>query len=243
MSKRKEKFINMYNEEMKKLILNKPDTALNKVQLMLDINKAIPTKMSYETVEVCIKLNIDPNKTEQNVKTGVAMMHGWTNKKKIGLFSPNNIDISEYPRITLGNTKLIEDIKTTQENPFDVCVAHTSLEKQMNTIAKVLKKTSPNKKYGTLSEQCDQVAINLTNNKLLLISNNKNTLQTSLGTTAMTAKELLENLKQIVDALNANKPEKLKVSMIKSITIATTQSHKSMPITLREFSSYITNVL
>lgn len=235
---KKQQLVNKNFIEMnKKLILNTSNTILQKINNMLSVIKECSKNLKTETIEVCFHLGIDPKKTDQNVKTAIEIPNGWMSKKQIGLFTPNN-PVVENKNITICGLKDIEEIKNTKSSKFDICIAHTSLEKQMNSIAKILQKTSPNKKWKTLTDDCDMTAVKIANNQIKLVSNERNMILTTIGTSNMTAQELLNNLLNIIDIINSFKPVKLKTAMIKRIKLTSTQLPKSIEITMREVSLY-----
>ena len=138
-----------------------------KVLTDLDLNKTyepseaikILKETSYvkfdETIDVSINLNIDSNKTDQNIKGVINLPKGTGKTVKVAVItSDENINIAKENGADLaGGKEIIDDISKNKID-FDILIASPDMMAELGKVAKILgpKGLMPNPKLGTVSK-------------------------------------------------------------------------------------------
>ncbi len=119
----------------------------------LELLKKEPTKFDA-SVELHMRLGIDPKKSEQIVRGSVQLPHGTGKTKTVVAFvgPDQETEAKEAGADIIGNKDVIDEIKKTEKVNFDVAVAAPEMMKQLGPIARILgqKGLMPNPKTETL---------------------------------------------------------------------------------------------
>ena len=205
------------------------DLDLNKLYDPLDAIKILKSK-SYvkfdETVDVSINLNIDPNKTDQNIK-GVLNLPKGTGKKIIVavITSEDNFDDAKKNDADLvGGKELIDEIATNKKINFDILIASPDMMSALGKIAKILgpQGLMPNPKLGTVTSNIGK-AVNDSKTGQIKFKNEKSGIvHAGIGKLSFNEEDILTNLKTFYSFISKNKPDAVKGAFIKKVSIAST---------------------
>ncbi len=189
------------------------------------INQLPPVKFD-ESVEVHLHLNIDPRKTDQHIRGFVSLPHGTGAKaQKIVAFTETQVDEAKKAGADIiGDEKLIEKIAKDKKIDFDVVVATPEMMPKLSKIAKILgpRGLMPNPKSGTVGTKIAEMIAEIKKGKAELKTDKGGNIHQIIGRRSFTPEKLLENFKVLVEAVQKNKPAKVKGQLMKSITISTT---------------------
>ena len=190
-----------------------------------------------ETIELHLTVSLDPRKPGQSIRTSVPLPHPFGKKKKICVFmGKEKTDEAEEllknaGAHVVGDEQLVADIADTGKVNFDSVTALSSTVPEMSkTLAKLLgpKGLMPGKKVphsvaDDLTGLLDNVR-RLAKSPLLLKTESKfGQVHTTIGRVSLGEKKLLDNMRDLMIALQAAKPEKApKGRLIKSASIAST---------------------
>lgn len=177
------------------------------------------------TVEVHVRLNLDPKRSDQQLRTTVALPHGTGKTKRIVAFV-NDEDIKgakEAGVIEAGNITLIDKVKDGWTE-FDVAIAHPDLMKDLAKIGKILgtKGLMPNPKAGTVSADIVKTVKELMAGRVEIKLDPSAIVHTVAGKISFDAKKIEENVRAVIEAINTNRPNGVKGVYIKSIALAST---------------------
>ncbi len=176
------------------------------------------------SVEVHAKLGIDPKKGDQIVRDSVSLPHGTGKTVKIAAFVP--ADLAKEAKVAgadiVGDEDLIEEIKKTSKCDFDIAVTTPGFMKQLSVIARVLgqKGLMPNPKTGTIGEDVTKMISELKKGKVSYKNDNTANIHVVIGKVSFAESALEENFKILLDSLKKAKPQAIKGTYLKSLTIA-----------------------
>jgi large subunit ribosomal protein L1 len=193
----------------------------------LEIMEKFPKVKFDETIEVHVKLEIDPKKTDQQIRTTVALPHGNGKETKVVAFTEDSQDEAKKAGADLvGGEELIKKIATAKTIDIDVAVATPDMMPKLAKIAKILgpKGLMPNAKSQTVSPQVDKMIKEIKKGKASFKNDNGGNIHLAIGKRSFDKKSLKENFEEFRKVLQANKPEAVKKTFIKNISLSATMT-------------------
>ncbi len=173
------------------------------------------------SIEVHVKLGIDPKQSDQLVRATVALPHGSGKTVKIAAFVPDDlaVEAKKAGADIVGNKDLIEEIKKSGKCDFDVAIATPDMMKDLAAIARILgqKGLMPNPKTGTITTKVGQTVTELKAGKISFKNDSFGNVHVVIGKVSFDAAKINDNFEAFVKALKSVKPEKLKGVYIKSV--------------------------
>ncbi len=177
------------------------------------------------SVELHLHLNIDPKKGEQQIRGTVVPPHGSSKKKSIAVFTEGKAadEAKQLGAKLVGGAELIEEIRKTGKVDFDIAIATPDMMKELAKIAKVLgpKGLMPNPKSETVTADIVKTMNELNKGKISFKNDKNGNIHLALGKVGMGAEKIKANYLVVMDEIKRSKPEDIKGSYIKSITLAT----------------------
>jgi len=187
-----------------------------------------------ESVEAHIKLDIDPKKSDQQVRGVAQLPHGTGKTVKIVVFTTTQKkEAEEAGAENVGGEELIDKIRTTGKIDADVAIATPEMMPKLATIAKILgpKGLMPNPKSQTVTPKVKEVIESLKKGRADFKNDNSGNLHQMIGKVSFEDAKLEENFKVLLEAVRKAKPEGAKGKFIKSVSICSTMG-KGMKIDL-----------
>lgn len=211
-----------YQEASKLVDINK----LYSLEEAIDLAKQTSNVKFDASVEVHIKLNIDPKQTDQKVRAQVALPHGTGKTLKVAAFvtAAKEKEAESSGADVVGGEELIKQIKETEKTPFDVAVAEPAMMKSLTTIAKVLgsRGLMPSPKTGTVGEDVAKIIGELKKGKIDIKTDDTGIVHQIIGKVSFDKQKLMENFQTLKEAIYKSKPSSVKKDFVSSITISTT---------------------
>jgi large subunit ribosomal protein L1 len=196
----------------------------NLLELMKDVKAGAKAKFD-ESVEVHINLNIDPKKSDQQVR-GLAELPNGTGKKiKIIAFTSTKKKEAEDAGADLvGGEELIDKIKTSGKVEADIALATPEMMPKLAMIAKILgpRGLMPNPKSQTVTEKIKETIESLQKGRADFKNDNTGNIHQIIGKVSFDEKKLEENFRAFIDALKKSRPEGAKGKFIKKIFLSST---------------------
>ncbi len=178
------------------------------------------------SVEVHIRLGIDPRKGDQQVRSAVSLPHGTGKKVRVAAFvSEENIEkVKQAGADIVGGADLIEEIKKTQKTDFDVAVAEPTMMRQLAPIAKILgtRGLMPSPKNQTVTPDPAKAVVELKKGKISFRNDNSGNVHAAIGKLSFADEKLIENFNAFIGAVKKAKPAKAKGVYLKNVVIAST---------------------
>lgn len=198
------------------------------VELLFDFDQ--PKFKEGPMVELHIRLNINPTKSDQLVRSSVVLPNGTGKKIVIAAFvTPENVDRARKAGAEVaGSDDLIEQIKNSGTVDFDIAIAQPEMMKKLPAIARILgtRGIMPNPKSGTVGDNIEEI-INLIKAGKVDYKNDKTgNLHIPCGkiNDQFTPEKIVENIKAALESVEKAKPEAIKKKFVLSAFLATTQS-------------------
>ncbi|HPO10969.1 MAG TPA: 50S ribosomal protein L1 [bacterium] len=178
------------------------------------------------SIEVHIKLGIDLNKTDQQVKGTVILPYGTGKQKRIAVFAEGEKqdESKKAGADIVGGEELIEELIKNPDINFDVVVTTPIMMPKLAKLSKILgpKGLMPNPKTGTVTMDIKKAVEEQKAGKIVFRNDKTGNIHQIIGRTDFDSNKLIENYKALINAVKAAKPETVKRSFIKNISINST---------------------
>jgi large subunit ribosomal protein L1 len=178
-----------------------------------------------ESVEVHVKLAIDPKKGEQQVRGAVVLPHGTGKTKKVAVItSTKTKEAKEAGADMVGGEEMIEKIKNNKISQFDVLVATPEMMPKLAQVAKILgpRGLMPSPKTETVTDKIKETVEMLKKGKVSFKNDDGSNVHQIVGKVSFDEKKLFENINSFMDALGKAKPAAVKGKYIVSASICST---------------------
>jgi large subunit ribosomal protein L1 len=177
-----------------------------------------------ETVEIHVRLGVDPKKSDQNVRGTVLLPHGTGRSVRVIAFAKGDKakEAEAAGADLVGDQELIDKVKAGYTE-FDVAVATPEMMPQIGKeLGRVLAQKMPNPKSGTVSPNIGNAIRDIKAGKVEYRLDKAGIVHTIVGKASFDEAKLAENLATLMDALVRAKPSAAKGTYVRSITIAST---------------------
>ena len=178
-----------------------------------------------ETLDVAINLGIDPNKTDQGIRGVTNLPKGTGKSIKVAVLTKGDkqTEAKEAGADLVGENELIESI-ASGKIAFDLLIASPDMMPSVGKVAKILgpKGLMPNPKLGTVTQDIATAVKNAKSGQVQFKNDKAGIVHAGIGKMNFDDNDLLENLKFFYTSINKSKPESVKGSFIKKVTIAST---------------------
>jgi len=178
------------------------------------------------SVEVHLRLGIDPAKGDQQARGTVRLPHGTGKTRRVAAFvsAAREAEAKEAGADLVGGKDLIERIRTTEKLEFDVAVATPDMMKDLATIAKLLgpRGLMPSPKNGTVTPKVAEVIRDLKGGMVAFKNDDTSNLHQVIGKVSWESTKLSENLTAFLEAVRRAKPPSSKGVYLKAAHLTTT---------------------
>ena len=216
------KFGKKYVEASKKVEKNTLYSATDAVKLVKETNV---TKFD-STIDIAIKLNVDPKKADQMLRGSLVLPNGSGKSKKILVLAKGEQAkvAKELGADYVGDKDLIDKIKTENWFDFDIIVATPEMMPEVGKIGNILgpRGLMPNPKTGTVTPKVDTVINDIKKGMVEYRTDSYGNIHTIIGKASFSEAALLENLKYVVSTISKSKPTSVKGTFVQGISISST---------------------
>ncbi len=185
-----------------------------------------------ETIELHVRLGIDPKQTDQTVRGTVLLPAGTGKTKKVAVIAKGE-KVKEAEKAGadfFGEADLIEKIQKGWLG-FDIIVATPDAMKDVSKLAKLLgpKGLMPNPKAGTVTFDIERTVKELKSGRIEFKNDEYGIIHSGIGRASFTPENIAENARTILAALLKVKPASAKGVYLKSIALSSTMG-PSVPV-------------
>ena len=179
-----------------------------------------------ETVELHVRLGVDPRHADQQVRGSVVLPHGTGRVVRVLVFAKG--EKAEEARAAgadyVGDADLVEKIRTENWFEFDVCVATPDMMGVVGKIGRVLgpKGLMPNPKSGTVTNDVSKAIEDNKGGKIAYRIDKAAIAHCPIGKVSFDDSKLVENLTTLMDAVVKAKPSTAKGVYLRSLYLSTT---------------------
>ena len=212
----------------RKEILSKFDlTKIYTLSEACDLVKGISTTKFDASVDVCVRLGVDPRKANQMVRGTVALPHG-TGKdiKVLVLCTPDKEkEAIEAGAEYVGLDDYIDKIKSGWTD-IDVIITMPSVMGKVGALGRVLgpRGLMPNPKTGTVTMEIGKAVTEVKAGKIDFKVDKYGIIHSSVGKVSFEGDKIRENASELIQQLVKLKPSAAKGTYIKSIYLSSTMS-------------------
>ncbi|MDH3258024.1 MAG: 50S ribosomal protein L1 [Deltaproteobacteria bacterium] len=180
-----------------------------------------------ETVDISMKLGVDPKYPEQQVRGSVLLPHGTGKEVKVLVFAKGEKEkeAQEAGADFVGGEDLVEKIKGGWLD-FDKAVATPDMMSQVGKIGKILgpRGLMPNPKVGTVTFDVGKAVKELKTGRVEYKVDKTGALHAGIGKVSFEPENIKGNFFAFLESVVKAKPQNLKGTYIRSITLSTTMS-------------------
>ncbi len=209
-----------------KALLEKYDrNAEYSIKEAVKLAKELATAKFDETIELHMKMGIDPKKPDQNIRSSVVLPHGTGKNVRVLVFAegPKAEEAKQAGADYVGSDDLIEKIKNGWLD-FDIAIATPDQMRKVSKIARILgpRGLMPNPKAGTVTNDVAAAVKEFKAGKIEFRNDKTGNLHIPVGKASFDEQKLLENIKAALSAVLAAKPASSKGAYIKKMVLAPT---------------------
>ena len=210
--------------------------ALKKVDLSTLYAPADAVRLVKETsytkfdasVEVHLRLGIDPRQADQNIRSTVALPHGTGKSVRVLVFAQG--DAAQAARDAgadfVGADELLTQIDRENFFDFDIAIATTDMMAKVGRVARKLgpRGLMPNPKSGTVvaAEDLPRTIKEVRGGRVEFRNDKTGLLHVGVGKVSFSEQQITENISALMEAVKSIKPSSIKGTFVRSVTFTST---------------------
>jgi large subunit ribosomal protein L1 len=213
----------------------------------LDEAVALATRLAAakfdETLEIAVRLGVDPRQADQNVRGTVVLPHGTGRSVRVAVFAKGEKDreAREAGADHVGGEELVKRIQDEGWLEFDSAVATPDMMGLVGRIGKILgpRGLMPNPKLGTVTFDVGKAVSELKAGKIEYRVDKAGIVHLPVGKVSFGAAKLLENTSAALASLIKAKPASAKGNYILSVAVSSTMGPgiKVNPLAIRALAA------
>lgn len=211
-----------YSDAVKNVEKNKLYESKDALKLVIDNAKA----KFDETIELHVRLGVDPKNADQQVRGVVVLPNGSGKKVKVLVIAKGaKADEAEKAGADIvGGDEIIAKIQNENFLDFDVCITTPDMMGSVGKIARILgpKGLMPNPKSGTVTMDVAKAIKDTKAGKVEYRLDKFANIHVPIGKASFGADKLLENFNAIIEAIVKAKPAAAKGQYLKNVSVAST---------------------
>lgn len=197
------------------------------VENATSVVKSLSSAKFDETVEIALKLGVDPRHADQNIRGAVVLPHGTGKKVRVAVFA-KDLKADEARNAgadVVGDEDLANSIKDGKID-FDIVIATPDMMAVVGKVGKILgpKGLMPNPKTGTVTLDVAKAVSNAKSGQVNFRVDKKGNIHAPLGKASFEANKIKDNLLELVKTINRLKPQSAKGRYICKASLSLTMS-------------------
>ena len=216
------KYGKKYQDSVKAFDLAKQYEANEAVSIILETAKA----KFDETIELHVRLGVDPRQADQQVRGVLVLPHGTGKTKRVLVIAKGaKADAAAAAGADfVGAEELIAKIQNENWFDFDVMITTPDMMGMVGRIGRILgpKGLMPNPKSGTVTMDVERAIAEVKAGKVEYRLDKTAIIHCPIGKKSFGKEKLVENYSALMDAIVKAKPAAAKGTYLKSVTLAST---------------------
>ncbi len=193
----------------------------------MSLVKQVNTTKFDASVDVHVRLGVDPRKADQALRGTVSLPHGTGKTKRVLVFCPPE-KVEEAKAAGADYAGLEEFIQKVSDGwmDIDVIIATPNVMAQLGKVARILgpRGLMPNPKTGTVTADVAGAVQEVKKGKIAFRVDKFGIVHSSVGRVSFTPEQLAENAHELVSTLVRMKPSSAKGIYMKTVSVASTMS-------------------
>ena len=196
-----------------------------KLDEAINVLKTCPQVKFDQSLDIALKLGVDPKKSEQQVRSTVMLPHGTGKSLKVVVLAKGEKAkeaLAAGAEIS-GDQEIVDKIKAGWTD-FDVLVATPDMMREVGKLGKILgpRGLMPTPKAGTVTLEIKKAVEDLQKGKVEFKVDKNSVINNLAGKLSFTVDKLVENIEALIAAITRAKPASSKGQYIKSLYISST---------------------
>ena len=211
----------MYVEALGNVEKNKEYDVTEAIKIL----KSLKARKFDESVDLALNLNIDAKKTDMNIRGSFVLPNGTGKTKRVLVITKTKADEAKDAEY-VGAEDMLEKIEKENWFEFDIIVATPEMMPALGKLGKLLgpKGLMPNPKLGTVTTNVKEAISNVKKGMVEYKNDSYGNVHLSFGKLSFEADKLEENLRAIINEIVKNKPNGVKGTFVKNVSISSTMS-------------------
>lgn len=206
--------------------LPKTETPLPVADAVTLIKSMPPTKFD-QSVEIHMRLGIDPKQADQIVRGSIVLPHGIGKSKRVVVFAKGNMadEAKAAGAEEVGSDDLAKKIKEGWTD-FDVCIAAPDMMGLVGPLGKVLgpRGLMPSPRAGTVTADIRKTVSEYKAGKVEFRNDPTGIVHAVVGKASFDAAKIVDNIKAFIDHIMSLQPNSVRGQYVKSVSISATMT-------------------
>ena len=191
----------------------------------MNIFQTVKSNKFDESVDIALRLGIDPGKSDQNVRGAITLPHSLGKTVTVAVFADGDQakDANEAGAEFVGMEDLAEKFKK-EEIEVDVVISSQAAMKVVGQLGQVLgpKGLMPNPKTGTVTEKVGEAVNNAKSGQVRFRTDKNGILHGCIGKVSFSSSQIQENAAAMLEEVKKLKPATAKGAYIRSVALSST---------------------
>ena len=200
---------------------------LHTLEEAMPLVKVVSQTKFDASVDIHVRLGVDPRKPDQALRGTVALPHGTGKTKRVAVFcTPDKVEEAKAAGADyVGLDDLVQKVLGGWTD-VDVVIAMPQVMAQVGRLGKILgpRNLMPNPKTGTVTADVASAVAEVKKGKISFRVDKYGIIHASIGRVSFSPEKLIENASEVLNTLQKMKPSTAKGTYMKSISIASTMS-------------------
>tara|TARA_B100001063_G_C16596124_1_gene468182 strand:- start:37 stop:732 length:696 start_codon:yes stop_codon:yes gene_type:complete len=191
----------------------------------MNIFQSVKSGKFDESVDIALRLGIDPGKSDQNVRGAITLPHSLGKTVTVAVFADGDQakDANDAGADFVGMEDLAEKFKK-EEIEVDVVISSQAAMKIVGQLGQVLgpKGLMPNPKTGTVTEKVEEAINNAKSGQVRFRTDKNGILHGCIGKVSFSSSQIQENAAAMLEEVKKLKPATAKGAYIRSVALSST---------------------
>lgn len=191
----------------------------------VDLVKSLASASFDETIELAVRLGVDPRKADQIVRGNVSLPGGTGQTVRVAVFAagPAAQEARDAGADVVGADDLVERVQGGFLD-FDGAIATPDMMGMVGRVARILgpRRLMPNPKDGTVTADVARAVAEMKGGKVTFRTDKFGIIHVAIGKASFERKALLDNLRAVIDELQRSKPPAAKGRYLRSVALSST---------------------
>lgn len=192
----------------------------------VDLVKATAKASFDETVELAVRLGVDPRKADQIVRGTLSLPAGTGRTARVVVFAAGEkaAEARAAGADVVGADDLVARVANEGFLDFDIAIATPDLMGQVGTLGRVLgpRGLMPNPKTGTVTDDVEKAVTEFKGGRVEYRTDKVGNVHIRIGKASFERAQLLENLHAVMEELHRAKPASAKGRYVRAVTVSST---------------------